>query len=362
MYSTTLTFPVLHNGHVFIAASGETPDYFASTVILDAVTGKVTYVGDETDAAVVEAMAAPGAVLQTSRAAALLMGICTYAGPAHRYRSRTCARSGTRSAPTQLSTEHPRILCQGWFHPSTDANELVTQLDGLDVDGKDCPVYVDDDDMHSSWLNTAALDELGLADMADPPGGRVRRGTDGKPSGVMEETAASNFHVWAALDAYVTVGYQGVVDMAMGEEDCAALQKYRQRHGGLPIWVAAHWLIFPGTSPEGTLQQVDRATQYNKAASQRFHIAGIKIIWSMPAPPRCSSHTRTITRPLRRFGRQRHSRRCRSAGPRGAALPRTRSGWEADQVLVDMAWDAEMLLHAKVAETWIKENKVYTVA
>ncbi|KAM3439284.1 hypothetical protein MY4824_002813 [Beauveria thailandica] len=204
---------------------------------------------------------------------------------------------------TQPSTELPRILCQGWFHPSTDGNELVTQLDGLDVDGKDRPVYVDADDMDSSWLNTAALDELGVADMADPPGGRVRRGTDGKPSGVMEETAASNFvrsfleskltaeekqqHVRAALDAYVTVGYQGVVDMAMGEEDCAALQKYRQRHGVLPIWVAAHWLIFPGTSPEGTLQQADRATQYNKAASQRFHIAEALV----PVPQRGSARS-----------------------------------------------------------------------
>ncbi|KAM3434260.1 hypothetical protein NHJ13734_006103 [Beauveria thailandica] len=245
---------------------------------------------------------------------------------------------------TQPSTELPRILCQGWFHPSTDGNELVTQLDGLDVDGKDRPVYVDADDMDSSWLNTAALDELGVADMADPPGGRVRRGTDGKPSGVMEETAASNFvrsfleskltaeekqqHVRAALDAYVTVGYQGVVDMAMGEEDCAALQKYRQRHGGLPIWVAAHWLIFPGTSPEGTLQQVDRATQYNKAASQRFHIAD-----------RCADLDARGTR-AGAAARVREELLCRGQGRIAA----------------------EMLLHAKVAETWIKGNKVYTAA
>ncbi|KAM3480571.1 hypothetical protein MY8738_004876 [Beauveria namnaoensis] len=300
---------VLHNGHVFVAAIDETPDYFASAIILDASTGKITYVGDETDATVVEAMAAPGAVLHDIQGRVVLPGfvdghmhLCQTGASLQKLNLRT--RKNLREIQDAIRVyaaqhpELPRILCQGWFHPSTDGNELASQLDGLDVDGKDRPVYVDADDMHSSWLNTAALDELGVADMADPPGGRIRRGTDGKPSGVMEETAASNIvwpfleskltaeekqqHVQAALDAYVAVGYTGVVDMAMGEEDWAALQKYRQKYGELPIWVAAHWLVFPRTSPEETLQQVDRAielhTQYNNATSQEFHITGIKII------------------------------------------------------------------------------------
>ncbi|OAA46684.1 amidohydrolase family protein [Beauveria brongniartii RCEF 3172] len=348
--------------------------------------------------------------------------------------------------------------------------------------------------MHFSWLNTAALDELGVAYMADPPGGRIRRGTDGKPSGVMEGTAASNI-VWpfleskltaeekqqrvqAALDAYVAVGYTGVVDMAMGEKDWAALQKYRRKHAELQIWVAAHWLIFPRTSPEETLQQVDRAielhTQYNIATSQRFHITGIKIICDgvvdacTAALQQPYSHNNQTVAPMwtpealasvlqradaaglqiamhtigdaaiklaidglevignpsgrhriehlettapedvprlgalgitasvqpvhldpagmtaweRLLGKARcghvfpyataRYKRHRStlAATRGSARScfaedragQLRVGWEADLVLVDMAWDAEMLLDAKVAETWIKGNKVYTAA
>lgn len=65
---------VLHNGHVFVAASDEGPDYFASAIILDVSTGKITYVGDETDATVVEAMAAPGAVLHDIQGRVVLPG------------------------------------------------------------------------------------------------------------------------------------------------------------------------------------------------------------------------------------------------------------------------------------------------
>ncbi|KAM3502700.1 hypothetical protein MY10362_004676 [Beauveria mimosiformis] len=507
---------VLHNGHVFIAAGDVTPDYFASAIILDADTGKITYVGDETDAAVVGAMAAPGAVLHDIQGRVVLPGfvdghmhLCQTGASLQklnlRVRKNLCEIQDAIRAYAAQHPELPRILCQGCSTGSTY------------VDGKDRPVYVDADDMHSSWLNTAALDELGVAYMADHPGGRIRRGTDGKPSGVMEETAASNIvwpfleskltaeekqqHVQAALDAYVAVGYTGVVDMAMGEEDWAALQKYRQKHGELPIWVAAHWLIFPRTSPEEALQQVDRAielhTQYNKATSQRFRITGIKIIcdgvvdactaalqqpyshnnqtiamhaigdaaiklaidglkaignpsgrhriehlettapedvprlgalgitasvqpvhldpvgmtaWErLLGKARCghvfpyaafAGHgallalgTDAPTAPYnplanlyiattRRSARDRNSTvqttpqyaltlaAAAAAATRGSArscfaedrVGQLRVGWEADLVLVDMAWDAEMLLDAKVAETWIKGNKVYTAA
>ncbi|OAA53684.1 amidohydrolase family protein [Cordyceps fumosorosea ARSEF 2679] len=300
---------ILHNGNVFIAADGDAPDRFASAVVLDASTGKITHVGDETDDAVIKAKAAPGAVLHDVQGRVVLPGFVdghthlaqTGAG-LEKLNIRASKNLGEIQAAIRAwAAQHPdlpRILCRGWFHPSTDGNELATQLDGLDADGKNRPVYIDAEDMHSAWLNTAALDELGVADRADPPGGRIRRGPDGKPSGVMEQTAASDIvwsflaskqtakekqtHLQSGLDAYTTSGYTGAIDMAMGEEDWEAIQEYRQAHGELPIWLAAHWLIFPRASSEETLKQVDRAIelhkQYNKDTSPRCRIAGIKII------------------------------------------------------------------------------------
>ncbi|OAA46685.1 amidohydrolase family protein [Beauveria brongniartii RCEF 3172] len=115
---------VLHNGHVFIAASDETPDYFASAILLDADTGKITYVGDETDAAVVEAMAAPGAVLHDIQGRVVLPGFVD----GHMHLCRTGAslqklnlrvRKNLREIQDAIRAyaaqhpELPRILCQG---------------------------------------------------------------------------------------------------------------------------------------------------------------------------------------------------------------------------------------------------------
>ncbi len=300
---------ILHNGRVFIAADGAAPDHFVNAVVLDAATGKITHVGNETDAAVVAAKAAPGAVLHDVQGRVVLPGFVD--GHMHlrdtgtalqKLSVRACRNLGEIQAAIRAwAAQHPdlpRLLCAGWFHPSTDGRELATQLDGLDVAGKNRPVYIDADDMHSSWLNTAALEEVGVADMQDPPGGHIRRGSDGKPSGVMEEGAASMIvwpflasklsteekarHIQAAFDAYMAAGYTGVVEMGMGDDDWASLQQYRKQHGEVPVWVAAHWLISPANSSEATLKQVDRAIalheQFNSATSPQCRIAGIKIV------------------------------------------------------------------------------------
>ncbi|KAJ6786723.1 hypothetical protein PWT90_09661 [Aphanocladium album] len=302
---------VLHNGRVFIAAEGATPDHFVSAVVFDAATGTITHVGADTDDAVMQARSAPGAAVHDVRGRVVLPGFVD--GHMHlsltgeslqKLDVRRCKDLGEiQAAIRAYAAAHPeldRIQCRGWFHPSTDGNELATQLDGLDVEGKDRPVYIDADDLHSAWLNTAALEEIGAADMQDPTGGEIRRGEDGRPSGIMSETAAVGI-VWPflgglaseehrlrfvgdALDAYLASGYTGVVEMAMNEGDWATIQRYRARqHGGeLPLWLAAHWFVFPRETPEETLAQVDRAialqTEYSKTTSPRCRIAGIKVM------------------------------------------------------------------------------------
>jgi predicted amidohydrolase YtcJ len=197
-------------------------------------------------------------------------------------------------AHAKANPDLPRILCGSWFHPSTDGNELASQLDDLDPR----PIYINADDLHSVWVNSAALEELGAADMKDPPGGKIRRDESGKPSGVLEETAAISI-VWPflsnlpspeqrvdfvqdALDAYMAAGYTGIVEMAMGEESWQIVQDYRAQRGELPIWMAAHWFIFPRDTEEENLKQVDRAIelnkQFNATNSPQCRIAGIKVM------------------------------------------------------------------------------------
>jgi predicted amidohydrolase YtcJ len=52
------------------------------------------------------------------------------------------------------------------------------------------PVMLIDDSQHNAWVNSAALRAAGItATTADPPGGRIVRGADGEPNGVLLESA-----------------------------------------------------------------------------------------------------------------------------------------------------------------------------
>src|SRR5690242_2100199 len=68
-----------------------------------------------------------------------------------------------RSAITDYAKQHPempRVLCRGWHQPSTGRLALATMLD--DLDPLQRPIYVEALDLHSTWVNTAALNELPL--------------------------------------------------------------------------------------------------------------------------------------------------------------------------------------------------------
>ncbi len=69
----------------------------------------------------------------------------------------------------------------------SNANPTAAQLDAL-VD--DRPVYLTAADNHSAWLNTAGLRETGVTvDTPDPPGGRIERDAQGRPTGTLREAA-----------------------------------------------------------------------------------------------------------------------------------------------------------------------------
>ncbi|KFY44360.1 hypothetical protein V495_03502 [Pseudogymnoascus sp. VKM F-4514 (FW-929)] len=202
-----------------------------------------------------------------------------------------------RNTIKTFAEEHPdlpRILCRGWMHSMTGGEALASMLDDLDLR----PIFIDSKDLHSSWCNSAALDEMGVQDMPDPSGGSISRDSEGKASGLLSEAAAV-LMVWphiakvspmeekinalrAAFKAYSAAGYTGVVEMAMDENGWEALQLLRQQDGKLAVRLAAHWLIAPSKTEEENLKQVDRAIElykeFNAKTSPDCRIAGVKVI------------------------------------------------------------------------------------
>lgn len=195
----------------------------------------------------------------------------------------------------QANPDVPRILCRSWFQASTNNQALASTLDDLDPR----PIYITAFDVHSIWCNTAALDELQVADMQDPPGGKIHRDEHGKPSGLLAESALMRIAMpflskqrteetkikfaHDAFVAYVKSGYTGLVEMAMDDETLDIILKYRASRGGsLPIWMAMHWFINPTHSTEKNLQQVKRAIElkakFNAADTPDCRIAGIKLM------------------------------------------------------------------------------------
>lgn len=188
----------------------------------------------------------------------------------------------------------PTILCKGWMHSMTPNGVSAAMLDDLDPR----PIFVDASSLHSCWMNSAALKQLGAETMPDPPGGSIHRDAEGKPSGVMDEGAMMSI-IWPfqavssskeermeailhAVHEYNAAGYTGVIEMAMDEEAWDSLLTLRTQHPDLPMRVSAYWLIKPTGDREANSKQVRRAVelsgQYNSTTSPDVRIVGIKII------------------------------------------------------------------------------------
>jgi predicted amidohydrolase YtcJ len=202
-----------------------------------------------------------------------------------------------RDAISKYARSHPelpRVLCRGWHQPSTGRQALATMLDGLDSR----PIYVEALDLHSTWVSSAALDELPLDHVKGLGHHQVPCDENGRPTGLFAEGGQVDI-VWAhlnesytvddkqaaldsAFDAYISAGYTGVIDMAMDHNAWDALTIYRKRNGSLPIHVAAHWLITPPGSGGDMSAKVDEAIaqfqKWNPKDFPDFCITGVKLI------------------------------------------------------------------------------------
>ncbi|WP_341945141.1 amidohydrolase [Microbacterium sp. LWH11-1.2] len=184
---------------------------------------------------------------------------------------------------------------RGWLFDSIPGSAPTAAM--IDDVVADIPVYLDANDYHSCWVNTAALAELGITrETPDPIGGHFARDASGEPTGLLYETAATQY-AWAhrdattndanrdadadrVIDAYLAAGVTGAVDMAFDEFGLAALRRAQERRGGeLPIRVAAHWLITNTGDDSENLAQVARAAELARdASSPWFRVVGIKLI------------------------------------------------------------------------------------
>ncbi|MGH3518639.1 MAG: amidohydrolase [Haloechinothrix sp.] len=187
-----------------------------------------------------------------------------------------------------------RVLGRGWLFSSVPDGRPTKEM--LDEVVPDRPAYLDANDYHSTWLNSAALAELGITrDTPDPRGGRiVRDPVTGEPTGHLEETAAQNL-AWAflanvstdverdralaaATAAYLSSGVTTVVDMAVDEQSLATLVR-AERAGALDLRVVGHWFIHRSQDPADHVAQVRRAAELAGVhRSDRLRITGVKFV------------------------------------------------------------------------------------
>jgi predicted amidohydrolase YtcJ len=207
--------------------------------------------------------------------------------------SGSAAEIGTRLRA--WAAEHPdapRVLGIGWLW--SDAPDATPTAALLDAAVPDRPVYLDANDLHAVWVNTAALAELGIDDdTPDPIGGAIVRDAAGHATGVLLENAG--YHLawpvmtqaddatrdrWlaSAIAAYHESGTTTAVDMGLDRFALEALERAEQA-GTLTLNVAAHWLMRRTGDPEGELRQVRRAAELaRRHPNPPIHVVGIKII------------------------------------------------------------------------------------
>ncbi|KAK8112420.1 hypothetical protein PG984_012946 [Apiospora sp. TS-2023a] len=298
---------VLHNGRFFTSQGTDGRAHVFTECMVIAADGTIAHVGSLADPEVARAEAAEGAVRHDMQGRVVLPGFVE--GHMHLLRLGQSLQNVAlddcrnleeiRDSIKKYAGEHPevpRICCKGWMYAMlTNGEEASTKLlDDLDPR----PIYIDEKSLHSTWCNTAAVEEMGLQDLPDPQGGKiVRDPTTGKPTGVLAESAVM-LVVWphlarvasmeeklsalrGAIDSYTCEGYTGAVDMAFDENMLEAVRELRrQDQGKLPIRLAAHWLITPRATDAENVAQVDRAIELFEEFKDEsdFRIAGIKLI------------------------------------------------------------------------------------
>lgn len=300
---------IVLNGRICQTGSEEKEDlHFADCMLIRG--GVIEYVGSQDDATVKAAREA-GANIKDLEGKTVLPGFID--GHLHLLiLGQSLTKAGLESCKNiddiraevkRYAESHPnakRIFCRGWMHSMTPDGVDASLLD--DIDPR--PIFIDSKDLHSTWCNTAGLNEVctefGITkDTPNPAGGAFQRNEQGQPNGLFSESAVFEI-IWpfvarvasmeerkkaikAAIAAFHSVGYTGMIDMAMDETIWEPLMELRNDEGTLPgMRLAAYWLLKPAATLQGVLDQVDHAAElakkHNAETSLDCRIVGIKVI------------------------------------------------------------------------------------
>lgn len=107
--------------------------------------------------------------------------------------------------------EQVNLIVGFGYDNATLAEHRHPTRDELDEISADIPVYIVHQSGHFGVANSKALEIAGITkDSPDPAGGIIRRGPDGQPNGVLEETA----HFPAVMKLLTKIGVDGAKAMA----------------------------------------------------------------------------------------------------------------------------------------------------
>lgn len=192
----------------------------------------------------------------------------------------------------------PLVLGVSWMFDALDAPRPTAAM--IDAVVSDVPVLLDANDLHSVWVNSAALTAMGITDdTPNPIGGEIVRDEHGHATGFLLETAAMEF-AWSYLasvttDAdhdrffenacavYLESGVTGATDMALNDDHLGAIVRRLERDGSLPFPITGHWFLSSTGDSSADLAQVTRAIELRDDISARFgdawfRIAGVKLV------------------------------------------------------------------------------------
>ncbi len=170
----------------------------------------------------------------------------------------------------------------------------------LDAVVADVPVVLDANDLHSVWVNTAALGAMGITrETPDPVGGEIVRDADGNATGFLLETAAVKY-AWSYLEtmstdadrdrfldnaftAYLETGVTGATEMSFGHAELATYGRLLDRDGRLPFPVNAHWLLTASGDLDTDLAEIAEVARIRDEVAEKYgdqwlRIAGVKFI------------------------------------------------------------------------------------
>ena len=104
--------------------------------------------------------------------------------------SRSASEVVERLARRMHGTDMAGWVRGGGWDANIWSDGLLPHKSLLDSVSGDVPVALDSKDLHSMWVNSAALSCAGVTETSpDVPGGVIERDSDGKPSGVLRDTA-----------------------------------------------------------------------------------------------------------------------------------------------------------------------------